>query len=163
MTFSGRCPQAVDGVDRASVRLAADGAERHRLIDEVQHRGEIEFVTEFAAHVPLIVISEMMGLDPARQEEAAHLADGMVSWNDADVARGREPGEVINDSLVGLLTMAGRGRAAGDGCALAVALASGAPPLRTAARAEVSVMGSRFRRSSPRGVRPAGGPAPPSA
>ncbi|UAK39432.1 cytochrome P450 [Gordonia bronchialis] len=37
--------------------------------------------------------------------EAAHHADGMVSWADEDVAAGREPGEVLNDSLVGLLTM----------------------------------------------------------
>ena len=29
----------------------------------------------------------------------------MVSWADADVAAGREPGAVVNDSLVGLLTL----------------------------------------------------------
>jgi cytochrome P450 len=29
----------------------------------------------------------------------------MVSWNDPEVAAGREPGEVLNDSLVGLLTI----------------------------------------------------------
>jgi len=51
----------------------------HRLIDEVQHRGEIEFVTDFAAHVPLIVISEMMGLDPAER-------DRMYAWSDAMMA-----------------------------------------------------------------------------
>jgi cytochrome P450 family 142 subfamily A polypeptide 1 len=49
------------------------------LIDEVQHRGEIEFVTDFAAHVPLIVISEMMGLDPAER-------DRMYAWSDAMMA-----------------------------------------------------------------------------
>jgi cytochrome P450 len=38
------------------------------------------------------------------REEAVHNADGMVSWADADVAAGREAGEVLNDSLVGLLT-----------------------------------------------------------
>jgi cytochrome P450 family 142 subfamily A polypeptide 1 len=51
----------------------------HRLIDEVQHEGEIEFVTDFAAHVPLIVISEMMGLDPAER-------DRMYRWSDAMMA-----------------------------------------------------------------------------
>ena len=40
-----------------------------------------------------------------KREEAAHHADGMVSWADDDVAAGREPGEVLNDSLVGLLTV----------------------------------------------------------
>ena len=29
----------------------------------------------------------------------------MVSWADEEVAAGREPGQVLNDSLVGLLTM----------------------------------------------------------
>ena len=51
----------------------------HRLIDEVQDRGEVEFVTEVAAHVPLIVISEMMGLDPAER-------DRMYRWSDAMMA-----------------------------------------------------------------------------
>lgn len=51
----------------------------HRLIDEVQDRGEVEFVTDFAAHVPLIVISEMMGLDPAER-------DRMYAWSDAMMA-----------------------------------------------------------------------------
>jgi guanine deaminase len=30
--------------------------------------GEIEFVSELAAHIPIIVISEMMGLDPAERD-----------------------------------------------------------------------------------------------
>jgi cytochrome P450 len=49
-------------------------------------------------------IYEMMGLPEELREEAVHNADGMVSWADADVAAGREAGEVLNDSLVGLLT-----------------------------------------------------------
>jgi cytochrome P450 len=51
-------------------------------------------------------IYEMIGLPEELREEAAHHADGMVSWADPDVAAGREPGEVLNDSLVGLITIA---------------------------------------------------------
>ena len=51
----------------------------NRLIDEVQEKGEIDFVSEFAAHVPLIVISEMMGLDPTER-------DRMYRWSDAMMA-----------------------------------------------------------------------------
>ena len=51
----------------------------NRIIDEVQARGEIDFVEEFAAHVPLIIISEMMGLDPATR-------DKMYRWSDAMMA-----------------------------------------------------------------------------
>jgi cytochrome P450 len=51
-------------------------------------------------------IYEMVGLeDEEARHRAAHFADGMVSWADEDVAAGREPGEVLNDALVGLLMM----------------------------------------------------------
>ena len=49
------------------------------IIDEVQTRGEIDFVEEMAAHVPLIIISEMMGLDPETR-------DRMYRWSDAMMA-----------------------------------------------------------------------------
>jgi cholest-4-en-3-one 26-monooxygenase len=35
------------------------------LLDEIADRGEIEFVRDFAIHLPLIVIAEMLGLDPS--------------------------------------------------------------------------------------------------
>jgi cytochrome P450 len=50
-------------------------------------------------------IFEMVGLPDELREEALVHADGMLSWNDPDVAAGREPGEVMTDSLVGLLTL----------------------------------------------------------
>jgi cytochrome P450 len=45
-----------------------------------------------------------MGLPPEKHDETAGHADGMVSWADEEVAAGREPAEVLTDSLVGLLT-----------------------------------------------------------
>lgn len=50
-----------------------------RIIDEVQERGEIDFVEELAAQVPLIVICELMGLDPETR-------DKMYRWSDAMMA-----------------------------------------------------------------------------
>jgi cytochrome P450 len=50
-------------------------------------------------------IYEMLGLDAERREEAASYGHGMVSWADPEVAAGREPGQVLSDSLVGLLTV----------------------------------------------------------
>lgn len=49
------------------------------ILDEVQHRGEIDFVSDVAVHVPLIVICEMMGLDPSQR-------DRMYRWSDAMMA-----------------------------------------------------------------------------
>jgi cytochrome P450 len=57
------------------------------LIAEIKSRGEIEFVTDFAVHVPLIVIAELIGLDPS-------MRDTLHRWSDA--------------------MMGGEGRAAGD-------------------------------------------------
>jgi cholest-4-en-3-one 26-monooxygenase len=43
---------------------------------EIADRGEIDFVRDFAVHVPLIVIAELLGLDPA-------LRDRLYRWSDA--------------------------------------------------------------------------------
>ena len=43
---------------------------------EIASRGEIDFVGDFAVHVPLIVIAEMLGLDPA-------MRDRLYQWSDA--------------------------------------------------------------------------------
>jgi cytochrome P450 len=75
-------------------------------VDDLVKTREGDFVQQVSQRLPMWTIYEMMGLaDPALRDEAAHHADGMVSWADEDVAGGREPGEVLSDSLVGLLTM----------------------------------------------------------
>ena len=77
-----------------------------RIVDELLATREGDFVEVVSKRLPMWTIYEMLGLeDPAKREEAAHHADGMVSWADEDVAAGREPGEVLNESLVSLLMM----------------------------------------------------------
>lgn len=76
------------------------------IVDELIEAGEGDFVELVSKRLPMWTVYEMLGLDPDRRDEAAHHADGMVSWADEDVAAGREPGELLNESLVGLLTMA---------------------------------------------------------
>jgi len=74
------------------------------IVDELLLTREGDFVDQVSKRLPMWTIYEMMGLeDQSVREEAAHFADGMVSWNDEDVAAGREAGEVLSDSLVGLL------------------------------------------------------------
>ncbi len=51
----------------------------NELVDEIQAKGNIDFVDEFAVHVPLIIISEMLGLDPAQRQQ-------MYRWSDAMMA-----------------------------------------------------------------------------
>lgn len=81
-------------------------AQAVQLVDDLLSKPEGDFVQVISKRLPMWTIYEMMGLeDPAKREEAAHHADGMVSWADEDVAQGREPGEVLNESLVSLLQM----------------------------------------------------------
>ncbi|HVX16467.1 MAG TPA: cytochrome P450 [Acidimicrobiales bacterium] len=49
------------------------------LIDSVAAKGEVEFVEDFAIHVPLIVIAEMMGLDPEQRKHLYHWSDDMMA------------------------------------------------------------------------------------
>jgi cholest-4-en-3-one 26-monooxygenase len=51
----------------------------NQIIDEVSERGEIDFVEDFAIHVPLIVISEMMGLDPETRSKMYRWSDSMMA------------------------------------------------------------------------------------
>lgn len=49
------------------------------ILDEIQGRGEIDFVTDFAIHVPLIVIAELMGLDPSMRKQLHRWSDDMMA------------------------------------------------------------------------------------
>ena len=76
-----------------------------RIVDDLIKTTDGDFVEEVSKKLPMWTVYEMIGLPEEQRDEAAHHADGMVSWADTDVAAGREPGQVINDSLVGLLTL----------------------------------------------------------
>jgi cytochrome P450 len=75
------------------------------IVDDLITTRSGDFVEQASKRLPMWTIYEMVGLPDDRRDEAAAHADGMVSWNDPDVAAGREPGEVLNDSLVALLTL----------------------------------------------------------
>jgi cytochrome P450 family 142 subfamily A polypeptide 1 len=51
----------------------------NEVLDQIADKGEIDFVDEFAAHVPLIIICELLGLDP---DQRLH----MYRWSDAMMA-----------------------------------------------------------------------------
>jgi cytochrome P450 len=110
---------AMDGTKHASLRrlvssvftpkqVAKIGDQVKRqattIVDELLVTKEGDFVEQVSKRLPMWTIYEMLGLPEELRDEAVHNADGMVSWADADVAAGREAGQVLNDSLVGLLT-----------------------------------------------------------
>jgi cytochrome P450 family 142 subfamily A polypeptide 1 len=50
----------------------------NEIIDEIADRDEIDFVGDFAIHVPLIVIAELMGLDPGDRANLYRWSDAMM-------------------------------------------------------------------------------------
>jgi cytochrome P450 family 142 subfamily A polypeptide 1 len=48
------------------------------IIESIRERGEIEFVSEFAVHIPLIVIAELIGLDPSMRDSLHRWSDAMM-------------------------------------------------------------------------------------
>jgi cytochrome P450 family 142 subfamily A polypeptide 1 len=55
----------------------------NEIIDEVAGRGTLDFVAEFAIHVPLIVIAELMGLDPDQRARLYKWSDAMMAGDSA--------------------------------------------------------------------------------
>lgn len=110
---------AMDGAQHSTLRRLISSVFTPRQVAKIQEQINVQastivtdllatrsgdFVEQVSKRLPMWTIYEMIGLPEEYREEAAHNADGMVSWADADVAAGRESGEVLNDSLVGLLS-----------------------------------------------------------
>jgi len=51
----------------------------NQIIDELAHKGDIDFVEDFAIHVPLIIICEMLGLDPDQRLHMYRWSDDMMA------------------------------------------------------------------------------------
>jgi cytochrome P450 family 142 subfamily A polypeptide 1 len=49
------------------------------LIDDIAQRGEIDFVEDFAIHLPLIIIAELIGLDPSQRQQLYQWSDAMMN------------------------------------------------------------------------------------
>ena len=89
-------------VERIAVQIREQAT---AIVDDLLLAGGGDFVRLVSQRMPTWTVYQMMGLDPALRVEAAHLADEMVGFNDPAVCDGREPGDVLNGALVGLLTI----------------------------------------------------------
>lgn len=50
----------------------------NQIVDEIAERGDVDFVEDFAIHVPLIIICEMLGLDPDTRMKMYRWSDAMM-------------------------------------------------------------------------------------
>lgn len=85
------------GLTPRQVRTMTDHVREltNEVIDEVEASGEIDFVSDLAAHVPLIVISELLGLDPA-------VRGSLFEWSEAMIA-----GEAAGPDDIAMIERAG--------------------------------------------------------
>ncbi len=69
------------GFTPAKVRMLSEHMREvvNQIIDEVQDRGECDFVEDVAIHLPLIIIAEMMGLDPQQRGRLYRWSDAMMA------------------------------------------------------------------------------------
>lgn len=69
------------GFTPAKVRLLSEHMREitNDILDEIETRGEIDFVEDFAIHLPLIIIAEMMGLDPESRDRLYRWSDAMMA------------------------------------------------------------------------------------
>jgi cytochrome P450 family 142 subfamily A polypeptide 1 len=67
---SGFTPRRVEAIEPKVRQVCTD------LIDRVASRGECEFVAELAAHLPMIMIGDMLGVEPEDR-------DMLLRWSDA--------------------------------------------------------------------------------
>ncbi len=75
------------------------------IVDEFLARGEGDWVENVAKQMPMNTFYDMVGLPQERRDEAAHFADELAGWNDPDIAAGRSAAEVLNDALIGNLSI----------------------------------------------------------
>ncbi|MCD2194591.1 cytochrome P450 [Actinomycetospora endophytica] len=82
-------------------------AQATRLVDQLIETGDCDFVEHISRRLPQWTIFEMVGVeDQETREIATRAADGMVSWGDEDVRQGREPAELLTESLMALINVA---------------------------------------------------------
>lgn len=75
------------------------------IVDDFLAMGAGDWVEHVAKQMPMNTFYEMVGLPPDQRDQAAHFADELAGWNDPDIAAGRTAAEVMNDALVGNLSI----------------------------------------------------------
>jgi cytochrome P450 len=109
---------AMDAPRHSTLRrlISAAFTPRHvaRIEDQIRHQARAivddllagpptcDFVASVSQRLPMWTISEMMGVPAPERKHVVEAADSLVSWNDPEVQAGREPLQVMVDSLLAL-------------------------------------------------------------
>ena len=83
-------------------------ANARRIVDDIATRGEVDFVPEVAALVPMHNICDMMGIDEADRTKMAYEAQFAGGWNDPELMGDQEPLGRLFEAMLYLGELAGR-------------------------------------------------------
>lgn len=75
-------------ISRISSRIEANAT---RIVDDIAAKGQVDFVDEVAALVPLHNICDMVGIPQEHRRTVAHEAQFAGGWRDEDLMQGAEP------------------------------------------------------------------------
>ena len=73
---------------RISERIEANA---RRIVDDIAQRGEVDFVAEVSALLPMHNICDMVGIPEEYRRTVAHEAQFAGGWRDPDLMQGAEP------------------------------------------------------------------------
>jgi cytochrome P450 len=76
------------------------------IVTELAPLGECDLVAQVAERLPVLVLSDMMGVSAADRELVATAANEMVGWNDPELVGEREPIELTYHALLNLTGVA---------------------------------------------------------
>ena len=117
---AGFTPRMMRGLDD-DIRRTATG-----IVDRVIDRGSCDFVLEVSSRLPLVIICEMMGIEPDRHDEVFDLSNVIVSQGDPEyVPEGDDPLAAFPSAGAGLAAIlhdTAELRRGGDGSDLTTAL-----------------------------------------
>ena len=83
-------------------------ANARRIVDDIATRGEVDFVPEVAALVPMHNICDMMGIDEADRARMAYESQFAGGWNDQELMGDQEPLGRLFEAMLHLGELSGR-------------------------------------------------------
>lgn len=83
-------------------------ANAKRIVDEIADKGEVDFVTEVAALVPMHNICDMLGIDEADRRKMAYESQFAGGWNDPELMGDQDPVTRLFEAMGYLGELAGK-------------------------------------------------------
>jgi cytochrome P450 len=81
-------------------------ARAKQVVEELAPLGECDFVAQVASRLPMLTISDMIGVPESEREYLTSVANALVGWNDPEILGDRAPEELLFEGVVALTAAA---------------------------------------------------------